>query len=521
MTSCIILGIIMAIAHSAFFLRLHLHSADAIVAIGGRRVSIQRQASLGAIAFPFISRAFFSLSTLKAYEQLVWFSARSHLFKLKSLDALFSAPTNPNAFLSLEMTLKAKVATVMAVVIWLLPSALVPIPGALTIQTTTSTSLQNVIIPDVNFLQDPVDGAVALYDTSGFYRGPSMAIQGLAVKTLTSNSVSRWRNPCEATPCSYNQTFFAPSFNCSFLRTVNLTVNDLTRWFASVERGVDSDKLSITWVSDPTGSALSTTSCVSFNSTYDVSIRFQEGGVEGADVVVNSITPVRTFGTANPRNWTIGGSNITSSGNPSGHAFLASITEAVSTTISGSVSVDSIVGVVVSDLTMVMLSPSLPINGDENGTSLYFHPNAHVTMQNLLTNTTLGLLSMNLWNTTTLALVETSQNVFIYDPSVLWAGYGVCIGLTVVMIVIGGYSAWKNGGSMDMSVSTIIRASRNPVIDRCMELQEQEAGSDGEFRKDFLELKLGYGMIDAGVQGQSRRRMAFGVETQLGVDGGL
>ncbi|KAF9263791.1 hypothetical protein L218DRAFT_309578 [Marasmius fiardii PR-910] len=36
MTSCIILGIIMAIAHNAFFLRLHLRSADAIVAIGGR-----------------------------------------------------------------------------------------------------------------------------------------------------------------------------------------------------------------------------------------------------------------------------------------------------------------------------------------------------------------------------------------------------------------------------------------------------------------------------------------------------
>ncbi|KAL0576242.1 hypothetical protein V5O48_005724 [Marasmius crinis-equi] len=521
--------------HHVFFSRLHLQSADRTRSIGQYQVSMQRISTLAANAFIFLSKLLFSLSISKAFDQRVWTSANKRFIKLQGLNALFSAITNPFAFISFEMAVKAKIATFMAAVAWLLPLALIPIPGALTVQPRNFSSIQDTNVPSVNLLEDPTNVAIALYNPLRFYNSPSTTIQALASKVLISNSISTWESPCgRSSSCSYNQTFFAPSFQCTSPNNLPLRgPESLLRWSASVEEGNDRDVLSVRWVSDFHNSTISATNCTSYNSTYDVSVRFRGGN---PDIVVNSIEPGETFGTGTPENWTSPRASDGSSvlgGNPFGmwvgffgtylksdsrfiqlgHAYLSAIRAAVTTILTGAVFVERQRGLSITNSTLVMLSPTLPVNLDEGGDTLSFRPDTHTIIENILTNTSISLLSLNLWNNTVPMLTESALNVFVYQPSVLWAGYGVCIGLTCAMILIGAYSGWMNGGSKDIKFSTIVKASRNQVLDRYTELTARD---DRYTNRNFLNLKLRYGLIDVDVdEDVTKRRMAFGIETQL------
>ncbi|KAL0575632.1 hypothetical protein V5O48_006357 [Marasmius crinis-equi] len=507
-----VLGVVMAASHHAYFSSLHLHPAE--------DTNTQRRASLGATAFIFLVKMFFTLSIVKAFDQRVWVSVQQRFMKLKGLDALFSAPHNPFAFLSFDMMSNAKVATLMVAVVWLLPFAVVPLPGALTIQPRNDFTSANVLVPHINLLNDPADGALAIYDQSLIYQRPSPSMQTLATRALVSNSVPSWPNPCpdSSLSCSYRQRFFAPSFNCSAPQNTTVATPDLTRWSSVVGTGPQSDVLNVTWVSNPNGTLVSTTSCTSYNSTYEVRVRFRGGRTSGSgpEVELDRIRQQDTFGTANPANWTGFSSSNPSGGNPSGQAFLAAIKDAVATSLAGNIFVDPNVGVVVPDSTLVMLSPSLPVfNG--TGNNLFFRPDANTLIQDILTNTTLSLLSMNLWNTNVQARVESSRNVFVYDSSVLWIGYGISLALTLIMVAIGVYSAWINGGSRDTNFSTVVRTSRNRVLDRYMELREHGM-SQKAFERDFLELRLRYGLLAPDQAEGNPTKKAFGIETQMGKD---
>ncbi|KAJ8078229.1 hypothetical protein PM082_000435 [Marasmius tenuissimus] len=522
-----ILGSIISLSHHIFLTTLHLRPLP--------QSNTQRLVSLGNTAFIFVSKLFFSLAIAKAYEQRVWFTVNRNFIKVKGLDALFSVlnPGNPFAFFSLEMVKDAKVATAIAAVVWLLPFAVVPIPGALTIQTRAASSVQDVVVPHVNLLENPrvgEGGEIAVYDElNQLYQGPSTSIQNLATRSLLSPSISSWLNPCPASSCSYNQTFFAPSFNCSPPENVTNLFNGLplARWSASVETGLEADALNVTWVSSLNPTTVLSTNCTSFNSTYDITISFDQGErSSGPGVAINRIVIGEPFGTADPRNWSTptGGNSSSVDGNPFGHAFLASIKDAVTSTLAGSVFIDSDIGIITPDSTLVLLSPTFTLrSGSGNGRNLTFQPNTNTLIQDLLTNTTLNLLSQNLWTTSTPALIEESQLVFVYDPTVLWIGYTVSIGLTLIIVGVGLYSAWRDGsGGRDTKFSTVVRSVMgNPVLDRYMELRTREL-SEGAFRREFLELKLRYGRIGTSPDGQvkaapeGRRKMGFGIETQLG-----
>ncbi|KAL0069990.1 hypothetical protein AAF712_002887 [Marasmius tenuissimus] len=541
-----ILGSIISLSHHIFLTTLHLRPLP--------QPNTQRLVSLGNTAFIFVSKLFFSLAIAKAYEQRVWFTVNRNFIKVKGLDALFSVlnPGNPFAFFSLEMVKDAKVATAIAAVVWLLPFAVVPIPGALTIQTRAASSVQDVVVPHVNLLENPrvgEGGEITVYDDfnrkSGhanllvgiprliffveLYQGPSTSIQNLATRSLLSPSISPWLNPCPASSCSYNQTFFAPSFNCSPPENVTNLFNGLplARWSASAETGLGADALNVTWVSSLNPTTVLSTNCTSFNSTYDITISFDQGErSSGPGVAINRIVLGQQFGTADPRNWstpTGGNSSSPVDRNPFGHAFLASIKDAVTSTLAGNVFIDSDIGIITPDLSLVLLSPTFTLG---NGRNLTFQPNTNTLIQDLLTNTTLNLLSQNLWTTSTPALIEESQLVFVYDPTVLWIGYTVSIGLTLITVGVGLYSAARNGsesGGRDTRFSTLARSVMgNPVLDRYMELRTREL-SEGAFRREFLELKLRYGRIGTPPDGQvkaapqeGRRKMGFGIETQLG-----
>ncbi|KAK1230405.1 hypothetical protein PQX77_006504 [Marasmius sp. AFHP31] len=510
-----ILGSILSLSHHVYLTTLHLRPLP--------QPKSQRLVSLGNTAFIFTSKLFFSLAIAKAYEQRVWFTANRKFIKVKGLDALFGVlnPGNPFAFFSLEMVKNAKVATAMAAVVWLLPIAVVPIPGALTVQLRPASSVRDVVVPHVNLLDDPPAGGgaeIVLYDVlSQLYQGPSTSIQNLATRSLFSTSgVSPWPNPCPTSSCSYNQTFFAPSFDCSPPENITNLFNGLplARWSASVETGLEADALNVTWVSSLNPITVLSTNCTSVNSTYDVTISFDGGerslaSGPGPGVVVNRIVLGELFGTADPRNWSVPSGSGSIGGNPFGHAFLASIKDAVTSTLSGSIFIDSDVGVVVPDSTLVLLSPAFTL-GNGSGRNLTFPPNTNTLIQDLLTNTTLNLLSQNLWTTSTSALIEDSQLVYIYNPLVLWIGYAVSIGLTLITVGIGLYSAWRNGPGTgrDTQFSTVTRSVMgNPVLDRYMELRTQEL-SEGAFRRELLELKLRYGRIgmDSGPGGRSKPR---------------
>jgi hypothetical protein len=133
-----------------------------------------------------------------------------------------------------------------------------------------------------------------------------------AARALTAGRISEWPSPC-GPDCTYNQSFFGPSFSCSPAYS-NETGSAVTRWSADLQPGDTYDTLSLQWLSSLDGPTQSFSTCLSYNSTYDITVRFS-GGIQHLDI--QHITLHSTFGTSDPlSNWATPPGN--GAGNPDG-----------------------------------------------------------------------------------------------------------------------------------------------------------------------------------------------------------
>lgn len=134
----------------------------------------------------------------------------------------------------------------------------------------------------------------------------------VAARTLTAGQIAAWPSPC-GPDCAYNLSFFGPSFNCSAAFS-NQTGTATLRWQASSQSGNTSDILSMQWLSDLDGPTQSFSDCISYNSTYNISVEFNSGIQR---VNLQSVTLQSTFGTQNPlSDW--GPPSGNGAGNPEG-----------------------------------------------------------------------------------------------------------------------------------------------------------------------------------------------------------
>ncbi|KAF7340439.1 Pc21g08530 protein [Mycena venus] len=246
-------------------------------------------------------------------------------------------------------------------------------------------------------------------------------------------------------------------------------------------KGNDTDTLSVQYVT-----VLQTTSaqtnCTSFNSTYSLTIQYHASQQDiGVSVAIGP-----SFGTA--------GTLIID--DPTYKPALAAIKDAVSTALVGSVFQNKQTGLDVSGIALY----SALVN-DTNSGNPVFRTDTPQLIEQLLTNTTISMISRNLWTTTVSAEVVSDVNVFVYQPHALWAGYGAAVGVTLLCMAVGLHALRSNGGGGGKAFSLIMATTRNPALDAVTDRALHEKG----YRETYSDLRFRY----TNLGGPDMDRLAF------------
>ncbi len=305
------------------------------------------------------------------------------------------------------------------------------------------------------------------------YNGPAPVTQTVANKALIEGSIATLQSPCGQN-CSYNLTFFAPSFKCT-PPTGSRVEARIPSWEAGpTVKGDDVDTLNIKWISDFQSNFQSVTNCTSYNSTYTLNVAFEDNKQQIDIRDVSSGSPFGTNQTLFPDDSTCEFSRSQLELKLTLNLFqvrpaLAAIKDAVSNGLIGSVFQNMQTGLNV-DRTLVLYS-LLANNTDP--TNPTFSTDTPRLIEEMLRNASVSVMTKSLWSTSAMTEVQTQTNVFVYSPRVLWAGYGSCIGVALPAIVIGMYALWCNGGGGTRVFSLIMSTTRNPALDDvAMEAQD-------------------------------------------------
>ncbi|KAJ7713356.1 hypothetical protein B0H14DRAFT_3016562, partial [Mycena olivaceomarginata] len=428
-------------------------------------------ANFVATVFIFLVKLCLSLSIAKAFDQQLWYTVRRRAMRLAGLDALFSVLVDPTAFFNLEMVWRAKVAAGLGFMAWTATFAVIPVPGSLTVQSIQTHTTTDIIVPTVNLAKDPTGGPIYTFSPIRSYNTAGPIPQSVANKALIDQDIATWMSPCGAgADCSYNLTFFAPSFKCSApMSTAIQAVVPIWNVQAPI-KGTDTDTLSVQYLSDLEGNIISQTNCTSFNSTYSLAVAYHDNQQK---INILNITLGSTFGT----NATI------IIDDPTYRPALAAVKDAVSNALLGSTGL-SVSGIA---LYSALANNTIPTNPS-------FRTDTPQLIEQLLANTTISLIPRALWSTSVSADV-------VRAPHTLWAGYGAAVGVTLLCMAVGLHALGRNGGGGGKAFSLIMAMTRNPALDAVT----NRALHEKDYRETYSNLRFRYTNLD----GRDGNRLAF------------
>ncbi|KAF1966163.1 hypothetical protein BU23DRAFT_487420 [Bimuria novae-zelandiae CBS 107.79] len=179
-------------------------------------------------------------SVVMCYRQRIWHTFRTRALTIAGIDGLFSSTEDPAQFFyNLEMMSNAKIATIMALVSWLIPIASVLSPASLTSEVTVLKN--STICPHVatlNFTRETMfnfrdeheyaGSSLVYYNTTNFagdgdyfdyYDRPSQNAKRLVFASMylkePAVGVNASINSCgERYNCTYEINFEAPGYKC-------------------------------------------------------------------------------------------------------------------------------------------------------------------------------------------------------------------------------------------------------------------------------------------------------------------
>lgn len=93
--------------------------------------------------------------------QWVWLTLRKKWFTLTTIDSLFGIISDPTLFLDWEMIRHAKVATVMAIAMWIFPLAAILTSGTISVKTVARNDSVDCFVPTLLFEFDDISNATA------------------------------------------------------------------------------------------------------------------------------------------------------------------------------------------------------------------------------------------------------------------------------------------------------------------------------------------------------------------------
>ncbi|KAK4168232.1 hypothetical protein QBC43DRAFT_296899 [Cladorrhinum sp. PSN259] len=160
-----------------------------------------------------------ALSIGLSFNQCIWKVFRGAFVSLGAVDVLFGATRTPWALLNTELLSKARLALVLAAMVWLTPLIPVFAPGSLTVSLDTTPTVTSLPVSILNFtrinsgleLVSTVTTGAKMVTTS--YRGPSKAAVAIAYQAIYQGAIAAASSPCEAN-CTFTQKFVGPSYEC-------------------------------------------------------------------------------------------------------------------------------------------------------------------------------------------------------------------------------------------------------------------------------------------------------------------
>ncbi|KAF4624718.1 hypothetical protein G7Y89_g13448 [Cudoniella acicularis] len=164
-------------------------------------------------ALAYLAKLLFRLSIGSAFTQRLWQSLRSKDFTPGAIDNLFDLKNGPTRLLKFEILASAKIAILLALLVWygILPEnvclQLFPIQ-TLNFSRSYDTPLIGSPTYTVNFADIQGNGA-----TFNAYTGPSSRAKGLIYSTVYGGQILTPDSPCGSN-CTFNQTFIRPAYQC-------------------------------------------------------------------------------------------------------------------------------------------------------------------------------------------------------------------------------------------------------------------------------------------------------------------
>ncbi|KAK4703179.1 hypothetical protein P7C70_g3041, partial [Phenoliferia sp. Uapishka_3] len=422
-----------------------------------------------------------------AWLQWAWRVVQRRSMSIKSIDALFSATSNPLSFFNIGMWKAASLGTIIALTAW--PLAVISIlpQASLTAVTATEYSSANVTVPtfspgslvDVKAFNPSGSASGSIladiasiyesYDLMGFRPIFSRAVGSTLISGLPTAATA----PCDS--CSFTQTVYAPAFNCSAGIPAGVSVNaeGITPiWSANTfgpgpfvsQDGTPQSPYGghLAFKAGSRSSQQAEGSCYLFNASYTISSNFT------ADPSTVQITD-RTLINQYPFYPTeVAQYEYASSGGPSSKVLAAMAFEAFKDTLyshlNGSVLEYSEGVSQVSPSTLSVLETNLVANTSFE-TRIFWVNDLPTAMEQLMNNLTLSIITLSMNNAT----IETSDSfnhlVFRYSARTLFVPYIAGLGAAGVCIFLGLYAWMKSGVEMKAGFEGILEATRSTSLD--------------------------------------------------------
>ncbi|KAH0544777.1 hypothetical protein FGG08_001144 [Glutinoglossum americanum] len=196
MIALFILGILGAMSHHLFY-----------ASLAGQESHDQLQKIRVGTAMAVFTKATLVGCVVLSYRQRIWYTFRRKTLGLGAIDGLFGVADDPTLFFQWEMIREAKVATAMAVAIWLIPLAAVLSPAALTSGFVTLTNATICpAVPTLNFTPE----------THNNYRHPPDIDGSFGISLTLSNTTDKF-----ATKPGWFDYWTGPSKNAIRLDSMN------------------------------------------------------------------------------------------------------------------------------------------------------------------------------------------------------------------------------------------------------------------------------------------------------------
>lgn len=184
-------------------------------------------------ALAFLTQATLAAAVLISRKQRVWVSLRGKFLSLYAIDALFNVTDNFFDFINGEMIARAKTATMMALVRWIIPIAAIFTPGTISVVSTVEFNTTSCTAPTLRFPyeQSNMTHLVNSSATNGalgedwrvIYISPSALAKKIFTLSAYSGDIAdgvpdvegaTLRQDCDAN-CTYAISFEGPTLNCT------------------------------------------------------------------------------------------------------------------------------------------------------------------------------------------------------------------------------------------------------------------------------------------------------------------